>query len=508
MQRSNRSQKWLWYGLVTLLMLIGVIATGRSPALAVTPRHYTELELPPAPEVTVPEYTRYDLNNGMAVYLLEDHELPLVYGSAMIRTGSRLESGEEVGLASITGDVMRSGGTQAHPADELNQLLEQRAASVETSIDITAGSASFSALSEDLADVMGLFAEVLQQPAFPQDKIDLLKNQWRGAIARRNDNPQDIVDREFQKLIYGADSPYARTIEYTTLDNISRDDLVSFYQQSFQPQNILLGIVGDFDTEAIKSLIEAQFGEWQPTAYTAPRQQVNPNTQLIASRSDKTATITQAKVGGVFYIDQPQLTQSSVQVGHLGGRFDGEDYPALSVMNDVLNGLGGRLVNEVRSRQGLAYSVYAFWSPRFDYPGLFVGGGQTRSEATVPFVKSTLAELERIRTSPITEAELNRAKDSVLNAFIFNFQTPSQVLSRIMRYDYYGYPQDFIFQYQNAIQATTIEDVQRAAEENLKPENIVTLVVGSSAAINPPLNSLNPGTEVTQIDVTIPQPQG
>jgi len=508
MQRSNRSQKWLWYGLTALLILIAVVGLGRSPALAVTPRHYTELELPPAPEVTVPEYTRYQLDNGVSVYLLEDHELPLVYGSAMVRTGSRLESGDKVGLGSITGDVMRSGGTQAHPADVLNQLLEQRAASVETSIDVTAGSASFSALSEDLEDVMGLFAEVLQQPAFPQDKIDLTKNQWRGAIARRNDNPSDIADREFQKLIYGADSPYARTIEYSTLDNIARADVVSFYQQSFQPQNLLLGIVGDFDTEAIKPLIAQQFGKWQSATYTAPRQRLNAPTQLIASRNATAPAITQAKTGGVFYVDQPQLTQSSVQVGHLGGQFDSQDYPALSVMNEVLNGLGGRLVNEVRSRQGLAYSVYAFWSPRFDYPGLFVGGGQTRSDATVPFVKSTLAELERIRTSPITETELNRAKDSVLNAFIFNFQTPSQVLSRVMRYDYYGYPQDFIFKYQEQIQATTIEQVQEAAQANLQPEKIVTLVVGSATAINPPLTSLNPNTEVTQIDVTIPQPQG
>ncbi|HEY9663050.1 MAG TPA: insulinase family protein, partial [Allocoleopsis sp.] len=142
------------------------------------------------------------------------------------------------------------------------------------------------------------------------------------------------------------------------------------------------------------------------------------------------------------------------------------------------------------------------------YPGVFTGGGQTRTEATVPFVQSTLKEIDRIRTSPVTEEELVRAKDSVLNAFIFNFQTPSQVLSRVMRYDYYGYPQDFIFQYQKGVSETTIEQVQAAAKENLKPENIVTLVVGNAAAIDPPLSALTPGTEVTKIDVTIPQPQG
>lgn len=489
-------QKWLKYGLSALLV-VGVIVGGfgRSAALAVTPQHYTDLELPPAPEVAVPDYTRYALDNGIQVYLLEDHELPLVYGTATIRTGSRLESTEQTGLASIVGEVMRSGGTETHPADVLNQLLEERAASVETSIDVAAGTASFSSLSEDLEEVFGLFAEVVRQPALPQDKIDLAKNQWQGSIARRNDDPQDIADREFQKLIYGAESPYARTVEYATLASISRQDILDFYQQSFQPQNIYLGIVGDFDPEQMRALVEQQFGDWQPTS------------TAIAAQTD-VPEVAQVKQGGVFLVDQPQLTQSSVQIGHLGGRLDNPDYAALSVMNEVLNGLGGRLVNEVRSRQGLAYSVYAFWSPRFDYPGLFISGGQTRSDATVPFIRSTLAEIERVRTAPVTETELVRAKDSVLNAFIFNFQTPSQVLSRVMRYDYYGYPQDFIFQYQKQVEATTVEQIQQAAQENLKPENLVTLVVGNAAEINPPLSSLSPETQVTQIDITIPQPQG
>ncbi|GAB4239341.1 MAG: pitrilysin family protein [Elainellaceae cyanobacterium] len=487
---------------MTLIMTVAVvIGFGRSPALAVTPLHYTDLELPSPPAVEVPEYSRYTLDNGMTIYLLEDHELPLVYGSAMVNTGGRLEPDNKVGLASITGEVMRSGGTQTHPADELNQLLEQRAASIETSIDVSAGSASFSALSEDLEEVMGLFAEVLRQPAFPQDKIDLSKTQWQGSIARRNDDPQDIANREFQKLVYGAESPYARTVEYATLANIARSDIEQFYRQSFQPQNILLGIVGDFDTEAIKPLIAEQFGNWrssQSGSQSLPQFQASTPVQEF----------TQAQQGGVFFVDQPQLTQSSIQIGHLGGKFNSPDYPALSVMNEVLNGLGGQLVNEVRSRQGLAYSVYAYWSPRFDYPGLFVGGGQTRSEATVPFVQSTLKQIEQIRTTPVSETELARAKDSVANAFIFNFQTPSQVLSRVMRYDYYGYPQDFIFQYQKQVEATTAEEVLKAAQDNLKPSNIVTLVVGNSAEINPALSTLAPDTEVTQIDVTIPQMGG
>jgi zinc protease len=496
--RKGQPQKWLRYSFMAILMsLVIVIGFGRSPALAVTPRHYTDLEFPPAPEIKIPPYTQFELSNGLKVYLVEDHELPLVSGVATIYTGDRLEPADKIGLASIVGQVMRSGGTTEHPPEALNQFLEQRAASIEIGINTTSGSGGFSALTEDAEEVLTLFAEVLRQPAFPPQWIEFSKNQWRGSIARRNDDPSNIASREFQKLVYGANSPYARTVEYTTLDNISRSDVVSFYQRYFHPNNMQLGILGDFDTQAMRTLIEETFGDWQPTSNPVGR-------ELWKSLPP----VKQAKAGEVFLVDQPQLSQSTVQLGHLGGKLSDPDNAALSIMNEVLNGLGGRLVNEVRSRQGLAYSVYAFWSPQFDYPGVFVAGGQTRSDATVPLIQATLAELEKLRTTPISEAELARAKDSVLNAFIFNFATPFQTLSRVMRYDYYGYPQDFIFQYQKRLQATTVADVQRVAQTYLRPEQLVTLVVGNAGAIKPPLSSLAPDAKVTKIDVSIPDEKG
>lgn len=500
MQRSEHRQRGLQhlrhrvlrYGFLTLLAIgVVILGLGRSPAMAETPRHYTELEFPPLQPVEIPEYTRYELDNGLQVYLIEDHELPLVSGTALVRTGSRWEPADKVGLADITGEVMRSGGTVSHPADELNQMLEQRAAMVENSIDATSGSANFNVLTEDLPDVFSIFAEVLRQPAFPQDKIDLAINQRKGGIARRNDSPDDIVGREFQKLIYGADSPYARTIEYSTLAAISRDDVVKFHQQYYYPNNMILGIVGDFEPDAMRSLIEDAFGDWQPA----------PPEQLAQALPE----VEQAN-RGTFVVNQPQLSQSYIQIGHLGGQLDSPDYAPLTVLNEVMNGFGGRLMSEVRSRQGLAYVVYAFWSARYDYPGLFIGGGQTQSPTTVPFIQSMLAELEKVRTAPISEDELQRAKDSVLNAFVFNFSAPGQTLQRLMRYEYYDYPDDFIFQYQQAVADTTIDDIQRVAQTHLKPEDLVTLVVGNEADITPSLSTLSPDTDVTQIDISIPAP--
>ncbi len=185
----------------------------------------------------------------MVVYLVEDRDLPLIGGTAIIRTGSRFEPANKVGLASLTGSVMRSGGTTNHPAAELNSILEQKAASVETSIDNTSGNASFSTLTEDIDTVFSLFTEVLRQPAFAPDKFAIAKRQQQGSIARRNDDPGDIASREFDKAIYGETSPYGRTIEYSTLNNISRQDAVDFYEAYVRPENIILGIVGDFDSE-------------------------------------------------------------------------------------------------------------------------------------------------------------------------------------------------------------------------------------------------------------------
>ncbi|MEL6551912.1 MAG: pitrilysin family protein [Cyanobacteria bacterium J06621_11] len=458
------------------------------PAQAIEAKPYEDLVFPPLGEIQIPDYERYELDNGLVVYLMEDHDLPLVGGSATFRTGSYLNSSEQTGLAGITGDAMRLGGTLNHSPDELNEMLEQRAASVETGIAGTSGSASFSSLTEDLTDVFELFADVIMQPAFAEDQVALIKGRTAGGIARRNDDPDDIASREFSKLIYGDQSPYARTVEYSTLDNISRDDVVSFYKGTLSPENTILGISGDFDPDAMKALIAQTLGDWECEDHmeiTAPP----PGTQQEA---------------GVFAVDQPQLTQSSILIGHIGGELRSPYHASMAVLNEVLNGFGGRLFNEIRSRQGLAYSVYAVWSPRYDHNGLFIGGGQTRSEATVPFVNSMYQELEKVRQEPITEEELAFAKDSVLNSFVFNFQTPNQTLSRLIRYEYYDYPSDFVFTFRDELESTTIEEVLAAAQAVLDPEKLVTLIVGNRAEIAPELETL--GVSVTPLDVSIPEP--
>ncbi len=476
-----------WLSLAVLTVLLSLTIEHR--AIADTPKHYTELEFAPLPEIELPEYERYELDNGMVVYLLEDRDLPLIGGTALIRTGSRFEPSNKVGLAQLTGAVMRSGGTENHPAADLNTILEQKAASVETSIGVSSGSASFSTLTEDLETVFPLFTEVLRQPAFAPEKFATALRQQRGSIARRNDDPKNIASREFDKVIYGESSPYARTVEYETINNISRSDAIDFYQTYVRPDTMILGIVGDFDSDEMIARVQDAFGDWQVDS-PLPALEVPEATQEYSNR--------------LFVVDRPKLTQSNIMLGHIGGQFDSDDYPVMSVLNGVLNGFGGRLFNEVRSRQGLAYSVYGSWSPSYDFDGMFVAGGQTQTSNTVPFIKSIISEIKKLRTTLVTEQELDDAKESILNSFVFNFQTPSQTLSRFMRYEYFDYPEDFIFTYQKRVQDTDREDILKAAQEHIKPEQLLTLVVGNQQAINPPLANLN--QEITLVDVSIDSP--
>ena len=310
---SEPSQTPFWNHLrpyLALLFLVGLLISQllqAPPSVAATPQHYRDLEFPPLPDVELPEYERFQLDNGLKVYLMEDHRLPLVSGVSLIQTGSRLEPADKVGLASLTGALMRAGGTLSHPPNVLNQQLEQNAASVEASIGNSNGSVSFEALSPDLQRVFDLFVEVLREPAFDTQQLALLKNQARGNISRRNDQPNNIANREFQKLIYGEESPYARTMEYATLDAIEPEDIQGFYEQSVQPDRLILGLVGDFDSRQMKRLIEDKLGDWQASGSSLG----NPASAL--------SDISQAETEGVFLVDSPRVNSKLCRTGSSGG---------------------------------------------------------------------------------------------------------------------------------------------------------------------------------------------
>jgi zinc protease len=450
---------------------------------------YKELHYPPLKPIKIPDVATFTLHNGMKLYLLESHELPLVRGYALVRTGNLFDPPDKVGLAGITGTVMRTGGTRDRTGDQLDEQLEDIAASVENSIGESIGQASFSCLKENTDEVLGVFHDVLTSPGFRQDKIDLAKTEIRSAISRRNDDPHGILEREFTDVIYGKNTPYGCREEYATIDRISRDDILHFYQRYFFPANVMLAVIGDFSMADMKAKLEKRFADWTVTQPPAP----------------PFPKVTRKAEPGVFAAAKTDVTQTFFAIGHLGGEFRDKDFPALEVMGDILGGgFQSRLVERVRTKLGYAYDISAFWGATFDHPGIFQVSGSTKSSTTVATIKVIEEEIERIRSAEVTADELERAKQTVLNSFVFNFDTPAKTLSRILRYDYFGYPRDFINRYQRAIQAVTREDVVRVAREHLQPKELTIVAVGNPQEFGTPLATL--GLPVASIDLTIPEP--
>lgn len=451
---------------------------------------YKDLKYPALNQVQVPKPTRYELPNGIIVYLLEDHELPMVTMSARIRTGSRFEPKAKAGLAEITGSVMRTGGTTNRSGDDLDKELDRIGAAVETSISRSAGSAVASVLNKDADRALIIMADLLQHPAFPQDKIDLAKEEVRDSISRRNEDAGGIGQREFSRIIYGKDSPYTTIPEYSTLDNIKRADLVAFHHQFFQPENVLLGVWGDFKTDEMKAKIAQAFGSWARGGQPRP----------VIPKIEKSSS---SKPSGVYFINKDDVNQSSVFLGRIGGRLDDPDYPATELAAEILGGgFGSRLFDTVRSDMGLAYSVSADWGVNFDYPGVFEATGGTKSESTAKMIQGIQTEMRKLRTGNITDTEFAHAKDTILKGTAFDFDSTDKVMSRLMTYEYYGYPPDTLQRFQEGVKKATKADIAKAAQQYLDPTDMPIVVVGNKNELKDTLKTFGP---ITEIDVTIPK---
>jgi zinc protease len=445
---------------------------------------YKELKYPPLKGVKIPEVVTATMPNGIRLYLLEDHELPLISGFALVRTGNLLDPPDKIGLAQITGTVMRTGGTETQTGDQLDELLENVAASVESSIGETSGRVSFSSLKENVDQALAVFQQVLTAPQFRQDKIDLAKTQMRSAIARRNDNADSVAAREFSDTVYGKATPYGWRTEIATVDAIERDDLVAFHRRCFFPANTMLVASGDFNAAEMRIKLERLLGGWNVEQSPVPP---------FPSVSEKASP-------GIYLAVKPDVTQTFFFLGHLGGVLRDKDYAALEVMADILGGgFRSRLVQRVRTELGYAYNVSAYWGANYSHPGLFTISGSTKSASTTETIEAVRQEVEKLRSTEVTGDELQAAKDSVLNSFVFNFDRPAKTLSRMVTLDYYGYPRDFLFQYQKAVAAVTKADVLRVAKEYIQPGNFTTVTVGKPDDFGKPLSAL--GLPVKEIEL-------
>jgi zinc protease len=474
---------------VTFLPIVFLFIIATPFTAAAQAQTWKQIPIPPLREFKPAQPKRIELSNGMVIFLQEDHELPLIDGTARIRGGSVNEPANKVGLIDIFGEVWRTGGTKAQTGDELDDFLEVRAAKVETGGGPDSTTISFSCLKGDLDDVFKVFADVLQNPEFRTDKIDIAQKGEEDSISRRNDDSSDIAHRESVKLAYGADNPYARVAEYATVEAITRQDLLDWYGQYMHPNNIILGISGDFDSAAMEARLRAAFDSW-PKGPTLPKNDV----QYHPAKP------------GYYLIPKDDVNQSNIHMVALGTTRDNPDYYAISVFNEAFGGgFSSRLFNDIRTKRGLAYGVSGGIGTNFGHPGVLQVAIGTKSQTTIDAIQAADEDIDNLTKQPITEEEIQRAKDEILNAFIFRLDSPDKILSERMVYEYYGYPPDWLDKYQAEIKKVTAADVNRIAAKYLHKDQLAVLVVGNTKDFDKPLSSLGP---VTNIDITIPPPPG
>lgn len=504
MNLQNRISRALLSGVLLLPVIGGAQNPPRNssaPAAGTQKRQPHQPETAPAPgakpweRIVIPPLhafhpqhpKRIEFPNGLVVFLQEDHELPLIDAVIRIRGGSREEPANKAGLVRVYGQAWRLGGTSSKTGDELDDFLEAHAAKVETNGSADSASLSWSCLKEDFDDVLKIAGDVLEHPEFREDKLKLTKEQVNTAISRRNDDPQAIAAREAAKLAYGAASPYARTSEYYTIAAITRDDLIQWHNKYVYPNNMILGIAGDFDSNAMEAKLRATFGGLTrgPQAPRDPKVAIDPASP------------------GIYFVEKEDVNQSTVEMVHLGIRRDNPDYYAVVAMNEILGGgFSGRLLSNLRTKLGLAYSVGGGVGSSFDHPGVFRLVMGTKSGSTGAAIKGLYDQLNDLAQKPVTQIELKRAKDTILNSFIFQFDDKDKVLQEQMTYEFYGYPPDFLERFPEQIKKVTADDVDRVARKYVHKDQLKVLVVGNSKEFDRDLSTFG---KVTKVDISIPE---
>ena len=480
-------KKWTSTGLLIATLIIGLIVW-TTPSTFARPHEeltYEPIEFkPPVPE-------KRTLSNGMKLYLIEDHELPLFSISGLIKTGDIYDPADKVGLSSIFASVMRTGGTVSREPDALNEELESMAASVEVGMSREYGTVRLSTLAEDIEKGLEIFADVLRNPAFREDKLELRKQQSIERIRRRNDNPIQLAWRNFSALLYGKDHPFGWYTEMEGIESIDVDDLKAFHAKYYHPNNLMLAITGDFDTETLISQLEKVFEGWESAEISFP----------------EVPTVDATPKQSVNYIFK-DLPQTSMLIGHFGIKRtpDFPDFFALRVMNDILgeSGFTSRLMTEVREKAGLAYMVGSIMpTTYYTNPGEWFAYSQTRTEKTAEAIALIIDVVKGLRDVPVPADELQRTKDSLINSFVFGFESSSQIAFQQMMLDYRGYAPDFLETYTENIAKVTAEDVQAVAQKYLHPDALTIVTVGNKANFDRPLDEFG---EVNEIEIERPAP--
>jgi zinc protease len=474
--------------------LAGLAATilwcAPAPAADLDPRFDpSKLAIPPLNSFAKVTPERVVLRNGLVLFLLEDHTLPVVQSSAYFRASGAWVPADRVGLGGLTATVMRSGGSAAKPGDWLDDRLAAIGATLYSNLGADYASSGFWCLSENAPEVLGLFAEVLRRPAFPDDKIELAKVGLRRSIASRNDEMQSILFRVARQSAYGKDSPWARQPEYATVEPITRDDCVMMHRLVYAPNRFVLVVYGDFKSPAMKKLVQAAFGDWPRNDEPTP-----PVPGVPASTARR-----------VVFAPKDDVTQSGVIVTQLGYKADDPDNATMDVVEQALGGgFSSRLFNVIRTQRGLAYAAGASAGGGYFRPGVFMAYSLTRNDSAMVATDLLRSEVERVTKEPFSDEEAKLAREAVENSLVFQFSDRASVVFRAGFYELAGYPQDFLQRYQKALGDVTPATMLGAAQRKIHPDQFVTVIVGKEKEFDRPLDAM--GQTVERVDIAIPPP--
>lgn len=446
----------------TNILFLSLLLAGPAAAQALPKRPET-IEFPPlAFEPPDPAKFRHELPGGVTVFLVPDRSLPLVDVRFTFRGGTYLDPKGKEGLAAAVGSMLRRGGAGELAAAALDEELDFLAAEVGTNAGEDRLDASLDTLSKDLTRSLALFVSVLRSPRFQADRFALWKSEVLERLKQRNDDAGDILDREWTALVYGRDHYKAADITKASLEGLTEADLREYHAKWLHPGNLVVGVSGDFEPEAMLKALAAALEGWKQ-----------------GEKAPRPPAPTHVMKPGVFYIEK-DIPQGKVELGMRSITRDDPDYHALMVMSRVLGsgGFTSRIMRRVRSDEGLAYDAGANVMPGVWFPGEFRASYQSKSPTVALAAKIVLEEIEKIRTEPVTQEELDVARNGLVETFPKQFESPAATLGHFLNDAITGRPSSFWKEYRDKVRAVTPADITRVAKKHLDPKAMAILVVG------------------------------